>query len=356
MQIGEIIRKYRKEKNMTQEEMANRLGVTAPAVNKWENGNTMPDIALLSPIARLLGITTDTLLSFREELTVEEIRHLVQEADDRLGKEKERFADAFQWAKEQMEAYPNCDELILSLAVVLHARLVIYEISDAEFYEMFIEKCYTRALKSQEEHIRYRAADALFSFFMKREQYEQAEKCLEYFSQENPERKRKQAFLYSRTGRTEEAWKTYEEMLFSGYQMLSVVFQSLIDFALKEDDRERAHLLVDKLSELAKVFEMGAYHEASCGLELAVLEQDADAVIEIMSKMLDSLSQDSASGIMGYTKSDLYRHMVFKEVRKEFMARVRESILSGFRDEETFDWLREDERWKTLVGGIGGRN
>ena len=38
MQIGEVIRKYRKRKNMTQEEIANRLGVTAPAVNKWENG------------------------------------------------------------------------------------------------------------------------------------------------------------------------------------------------------------------------------------------------------------------------------------------------------------------------------
>ena len=36
MQIGQIIRKYRKSKNMTQEEMAERLGVTAPAVNKWE--------------------------------------------------------------------------------------------------------------------------------------------------------------------------------------------------------------------------------------------------------------------------------------------------------------------------------
>lgn len=38
MQIGEVIRKYRKEKNMTQEEMAERLGVTPPAVNKWETG------------------------------------------------------------------------------------------------------------------------------------------------------------------------------------------------------------------------------------------------------------------------------------------------------------------------------
>lgn len=41
MKIGEIIRKYRKEKNLTQEEMANRLGVTAPAVNKWENGGSL---------------------------------------------------------------------------------------------------------------------------------------------------------------------------------------------------------------------------------------------------------------------------------------------------------------------------
>lgn len=63
MQIGEKIRKYRKEKNMTQEEMANRLGVTAPAVNKWENGNSYPDIMMLVPIARLLDISLDTLLS-----------------------------------------------------------------------------------------------------------------------------------------------------------------------------------------------------------------------------------------------------------------------------------------------------
>ena len=87
MQLGQVIRKYRKNKNMTQEEMGGRLGVTAPAVNKWENGASMPDITLLAPIARLLGITTDILLSFREELTAEEIKELVYEADAML-KEK----------------------------------------------------------------------------------------------------------------------------------------------------------------------------------------------------------------------------------------------------------------------------
>lgn len=73
MRIGEVIRKYRKEKQLTQEEMANYLGITAPAVNKWENGNSSPDISLLAPIARLLGISTDILLSYQEDLTEKEI-------------------------------------------------------------------------------------------------------------------------------------------------------------------------------------------------------------------------------------------------------------------------------------------
>ena len=49
---------------MTQEDVAVSLGVSTPAVNKWERGVTMPDIALLSPMARLFHITTDQLLSF----------------------------------------------------------------------------------------------------------------------------------------------------------------------------------------------------------------------------------------------------------------------------------------------------
>ena len=57
MDIGVVIKKYRKEAGMTQEEMANRLGVTTPAVNKWENSNSKPDIGLLAPIARLLDIS-----------------------------------------------------------------------------------------------------------------------------------------------------------------------------------------------------------------------------------------------------------------------------------------------------------
>lgn len=41
MKIAQVIRRYRKEAGLTQEEMAKRLGVTTPAVNKWENGGSL---------------------------------------------------------------------------------------------------------------------------------------------------------------------------------------------------------------------------------------------------------------------------------------------------------------------------
>ena len=101
MQLGDVIRTDRKRKNMTQEEMATRLGVTAPAVNKWEKGNSMPDIMMLAPIARLLGITTDELLSFREELTTKEIEDIINEADRRL--KEQPYEEAFCWARQVLE-------------------------------------------------------------------------------------------------------------------------------------------------------------------------------------------------------------------------------------------------------------
>lgn len=121
MSLGKVIRKYRKNRNLTQEEMAGRLGVTASAVNKWENENSYPDITLLAPIARLLNISLDTLLSFRKDLTTEEINEIVCEADSKL--KEESYDEAFLWAKKKLEQYPNCEELILNIAIIFDAQL-----------------------------------------------------------------------------------------------------------------------------------------------------------------------------------------------------------------------------------------
>ena len=112
MDIGSVIKKYRKDIGLTQEEMANRLGVTTPAVNKWENGNSTPDIELLAPIARLLNISLDTLLSFHEKLTDVEIEEIIMEMDHMFS--KEGYEKTYEWAVSIIKKYPNCNTYIRS--------------------------------------------------------------------------------------------------------------------------------------------------------------------------------------------------------------------------------------------------
>lgn len=342
MQIGEVIREYRKRKNMTQVEIANRLGVTAPAVNKWENGNSQPDIMLLAPIARLLNITLDTLLSFQEELTIEEINGIVYELDIKL--KEETYEAAFQWAKGKIEEYPNCEQLIWQMALILDAWRLSKDIPDSDKYEGYINDCYVRALDSEDENIRNLAADSLFGFYSRKEQYEEAEEYLSYFSSQNPERKRKQAFIYSKTNRINEAYKAYEELLFSGYQMINMVFQSIYVLAMEDKDGEKAYRLTQKQRELANIFEMGEYHEASCRLDLVTAEKDVEATIETMEKMLTSIDT-----ICDFTKATLYEHMEFKKLEEKFITELHENLLTHFRDEETYSYMKTNKRWHGLI-------
>ena len=66
--IGEIICQYRQLRKLTQEEFASRIGVTAQAVSKWERGNGLPDVSLLSGICKVLGISANTLIGVEEKV------------------------------------------------------------------------------------------------------------------------------------------------------------------------------------------------------------------------------------------------------------------------------------------------
>ncbi len=69
LNIGENIRQNRRRLDMTQEQLADRLGVTFQSVSRWECGATYPDMELLPAIARIFGITTDALLDCPNEQT-----------------------------------------------------------------------------------------------------------------------------------------------------------------------------------------------------------------------------------------------------------------------------------------------
>lgn len=62
IKIGRFIAERRKQNNMTQMQLAEKLGITDRAVSKWENGKTMPDSSIMLELCRLLGISVNDLL------------------------------------------------------------------------------------------------------------------------------------------------------------------------------------------------------------------------------------------------------------------------------------------------------
>ena len=107
MKLNDVIRARRQVLGLTQEQLAQRLGVSAPAVNKWERNLNYPDITLLPVLARTLGVDLNTLLSFQEDLTDQEIGLFLNQLYE-ISQEAGCGA-AFQLTRDKLREYPNSD-------------------------------------------------------------------------------------------------------------------------------------------------------------------------------------------------------------------------------------------------------
>ena len=62
MSFGQVIKKLRRNADMTQEQLAEMLSISPQAVSRWETDTAMPDISLLRPLSNIFGVTSDVLL------------------------------------------------------------------------------------------------------------------------------------------------------------------------------------------------------------------------------------------------------------------------------------------------------
>ena len=342
MNIGSVIKKYRKEAGYTQEEMANRLGVTTPAVNKWENGNSKPDIELLSPIARLLHISLDTLLSFQEKLTDFEIGEFIQKMDKMFS--EEGYKKTYQWAVNTIKKYPNCNLLIWQIAVMLDSRRIIGECDNPDKYDEQINAWYEIALNDEDEKIQHHAADSLFGFYLRKKDYAMAEKYLRYFSDYDPVKKVKMGQLYMQQGKTEYAYEKLEDVVFSTYTTLNLTFGTMITQALEEKNHEYAKYLAKKMNVLANAFDMGKYHECAAMLNVVVAEKDVEGTFQVAKQLLENVDT------MGdFRESKLYQHMKFRNTENPYAKEMKKALLEGFRTEEEFSYMNGYEPWDQFI-------
>ena len=117
LSIGKTIKKLRKERNLTQEELAELLNVTAQAVSKWENETGMPDISQILPLASVFGVSTDVLFGSVNRNEQEEVQKILSDLHEKCKTlEIDEFED-YKLKTEVLKKYPNNYTLLFSCFV-----------------------------------------------------------------------------------------------------------------------------------------------------------------------------------------------------------------------------------------------
>ena len=111
--LGNNISQFRKSSDITQEQLAERLGVSVSAVSQWETGKTMPDISAIPVLCHIFNVTADALLGIDREKEEAEIKRINAEAN--LLMDRGHLAKAEKMLLDAHKRYPNSYELMVSL-------------------------------------------------------------------------------------------------------------------------------------------------------------------------------------------------------------------------------------------------
>ena len=106
MNLSENIIRLRRKRKLTQEQLADFVGVTKAAVSKWETAQSIPDILLLPRLASLFDVTVDELIGYRPQLSREQCRKLYQEfAADFVSRP---FGEVMEKTRDYVKRYYSC--------------------------------------------------------------------------------------------------------------------------------------------------------------------------------------------------------------------------------------------------------
>ena len=115
MNIGTKIRELRKKRGVTQEQLAQSVGVSFQAVSKWENGVALPDITLVTVLASYFGVSTDELLNFSLKELEKEVKLISDKAYEFRESDPQKCREILE---NGLKLYPENDVLLNNLLYV----------------------------------------------------------------------------------------------------------------------------------------------------------------------------------------------------------------------------------------------
>ncbi len=300
--FGKRICRLRKQANMTQRELANLLGISEPAVCKWETDSSMPDIMLLAPLARALHTDLNTLLSYEETLLSEQVKEFGDIAEE-IGRTEGTDVGMRYW-KEKLREYPNSELLTMAYAKTLMKQQVQGAATKEQM--QILEELLLKLCKSEEAEIKFEAQRYLASFYITSQRLEEAEKLLSTLPDFDFNARHLKALLLYVKKDYEAARKECEQFLFECVQNALICLSRMagIAVATKDSEKERtyAEMMCRMEQELGIPFYRGATQMMDYYLRSDEEEEAAkclEAYVENMMHAEDVLRESVFFGDLG---------------------------------------------------------
>lgn len=215
--IGNVICDLRKKRGMTQEQLAETVGVSTPAVSKWETGASCPDLALLAPIARALDTDVNTLLSFTPTLSQDELLAVVKEVQQLAERDGPAAMDRI---LALVHRYPTDTQLRFQLASMAMGfpQLYCWPEETIQAAWDFAEQGFAYVRQNGEKKLWPTVTYMLAGLLLNRNKLDQAESLLDSLPVMPLASQMLYALLYQKRGQPEKAWEQARMQVLSGGQ------------------------------------------------------------------------------------------------------------------------------------------
>lgn len=343
-----IIQEKRRELGFTQEQIAQYLGVSTPAVNKWEKGVTCPDIAILPSLARLLKTDMNTLFCFHEELTQQEISNfcnLLQVTAEESG-----IAAAFNRAEEMMRSYPNHERLMLNVTLSLDGLMQLSDVPETELTELFAktEMWYRHLSESSEPAISNFANYMLVNRYIARGDLKQAQNVLDTMPNRNSilenyaDKLMLQVKIYMKQERAADAAKELEQALLSGVNKVQMYLLNLADAELAAGETEKAKHITQIHRDMVTLFELWECSAFGAALSLAMEIKDKEQILPLLQGIIRT-----AQNPWDMSVTCLY-HRIAGTGKKSVDNAMTSALLRSAAQCAGSDFLRDDPRFQSI--------
>jgi len=351
----------RYQKGITQEKLADFLGVSKASVSKWETGQSMPDIAHLPKLAAFYDVTIDEMMGYESTLTLKEVKNFYLKFSEAFAKEK--FEKVLADVRDFIRMYYACDIALLQMALLLMNHLSITP-SDvqAEVMEEIVQLCLRVQEKSEDVEVIRAAALYLSSIELLRGNPQVVIENMEYRKNPMNITGGEDVLLiqaYQAAGRLDDSREWNQVSIYR--DIISLMQNSTYYLMNNLQNKEVAEATINRMEQVVAAYELKTLHvnsylqfvyiKAMYHATYRELQKAMHLLEEFVEAALDFLKNDAT--LHGDAYFDLLDGYLLKAVDYVMLPRDVQTVISTLGQQlmhPVFADLFETDEFKELIG------